>query len=122
MERCGVRDDMRPGLSYLERLHVLENREEAWATLDFRSSVLLPVPFNSTSIYDITGGTLLLGKTLDPESHRGSETVGYSYVALPSLSDPRGEKLEWKWCNLEAKILDIELAVHEHDLIAALTA
>jgi len=121
MERCGVSDDMCPGLSYLDRLRVLENREAAWATLDFRRSVQVPVPINSTRIYDTTGGTLLLGKTLDLESHRNLGTVGYSYVTLPSLSDAQGENLEWKWCNLEAKILDIGLAVHEHDLIAALT-
>ena len=119
MERCAVSDDMRPGLGYLERLRILENREEAWATLDFCRSVQVPVPFNSTSIYDFTGGALLLGTTLDPESRR--DTVGYSYVALPSASDVQGEKLEWKWCSLETTILDIGLAVHEHDLIAALT-
>jgi len=125
MERCGVSDDMRPGLSYLERLRVLENREEAWATLDFCRSVQVPVPINSTSIYDITGGTLFLGKTLDTESRR--DTVGYAYVTLPSLSDVQpatvqGEKLERKWCHLEMKILGVGYAVHEHDLIAALTA
>jgi len=121
MERCAVSDDMRPGLGYIERLRILEDREEAWATLDFRRSVQVPVPFNSTSIYDFTGGALLLGTTLNPES-RG-DTVGYSYVTLPSVSDSdvQGEKLEWKWCSLETKILDIGLAVHEHDLIAALT-
>lgn len=120
MERCAVSDDMRPGLGYLERLRVLENREETWATLDFRRSVQVPVPFSSTSIYDFTGGALLLGTALDPESRR--DTTGYSQIALPSLSDMEGEKLEWKWCNLEEKMLDIGLAVHEHDLIAALTA
>jgi len=119
MERCGVSDDMRPGLSYLERLRVLESREEAWATLDFRRTVQVSIPSNSTRIYAFAGGTLLYGETLDPVGHR--VTVGYSYVTLPSLSDVQGEKLEWKWCNLGTKILYIGLAVHEHDLIAALT-
>ena len=119
MERCGVSDDMRPGLSYPERIRVLNNREEAWATLDFCRSVQVPVPINSTSIYDVTGGTLFLGKTLDPESRR--DTVGYSYVTLPSLCDVQGEKSEQKWFNLETKVLGVGHAVHEHDLIAALT-
>jgi hypothetical protein len=122
MERCGVSDDMRPGLSYTERLRVLENRDEAWATLDFRRTVQITVPSNSTSIYAFTGGTLLYGKTLNPEGRRVGLTVGYSYLTLPSLSDGQDEKSEWKWHNLGTRIICIGLAVHEHDLIAALTS
>ena len=39
MECCSVSDDLRSGLGYLERVQILENREEAWPTLDFRRSV-----------------------------------------------------------------------------------
>jgi len=125
MERFAVSDDLRPGLGYLERLRILENREEAWATLDFRRSVRVSIPFNSTSIYDFGGGVLLFGGTgtpLDPESPRLADTVGYSYISLPSLSDIQGENLEWRWCSLETNILELELAIHKHDdLIVALT-
>ena len=119
MERCGVRDDMRPGLGYPERLRVLENREEAWATLDFRRTVQVSVPSNSTHFYAFTGGTILYRKTLHPMG--GRVTLGYSYLSLPSLCDVQCQNLEWKWCDLEAEILEIGLAVHEHDLMAALT-
>jgi hypothetical protein len=97
-------------------IRVLENREEAWATLDFRRTVQVPVPINSSRVYDTTGGTLFLSKALDLEGSR--VRAGYSYVTLPSLSDAQGENLEWKWCNLEAEIVDIGCAVHEHDLIS----
>jgi len=121
MERCGVSDDLRPGLCYSDRLCILERREEAWAVLDFRKPIQVCVPFDSTSIYDFTGGAFLLGTRLYSASRR--PTVGYSYVSLPSLSEEESQKgVEWMGLNLGIQILDVGLAVHEHDLIAALTA
>ena len=118
MERCAVSDDLRPGLGYLERLRILEKREEAWATLDFRRSVQVPVPFNPSNTYDLTGGAFLLGT--GPSSADDEPTVGYSYVSLPSLSEDK--KVEWKGFNLGIPILDVGLGVYEHDLIVAVTA
>ncbi len=118
MERCAVSDNMRPGLGYLERLRILEKREEAWAMLDFRRSVQVSVPFDATNIYDLTGGAFLQGKILDCTSQR---PTGYTFVSLPSLLDLQDHILEWKSLSLETQILDFGLAVHEHDLIAILT-
>jgi hypothetical protein len=120
MERSAVVDDIRPGLCYPDRLDILEKREQAWHMLDFPRSVQVTVPFESTGIYDFTGGAFLLGTRLYSTSRR--PTVGYSYLSLPSLSDPHDQKLEWKDLSLGTQILDVGLAVHEHDLIAALTA
>ena len=120
MQRSGVSDDLRPGLCYSDRLQILERREEAWATLDFREPVHVRVPFDSTGIYDFTGGAFLLGTRLYSATHR--HTIGYSYVSLPSLSEGKDEELQWMGLNLGIQILDVGLAVHEHDLIAALTA
>ena len=120
MERCAVTDDLRPGLGYLERLRILENREEAWGTLDFRKSVQVLVPFNPTSTYGFTGGALLLGTR--PADAPNQSAVGYSYLSLPSLSDFQEKKLEWKGFSLGTEILDFVLAAHEVDLIAVLTA
>ncbi len=126
MGRCGVTDDLRPGLCYSDRLRILERREQAWATLDFRQPVQVCVPFDSTGIYDFTGGAFLLGTRLYSSSRR--PTAGYSYVSLPSLSEEEKEEegnqkeVQWMGINLGIQILDVGLAVHEHDLIAALTA
>ena len=120
MERSGVSDDLHPGLCYSDRLRILERREEAWATLDFRKPVQVCVPFDSTGIYDFTGGAFLLGTRLYTASRR--PTIGYSYISLPSLSEDQDQKLQWMGLNLGIQILDVGLAVHEHDLIAALTA
>ena len=122
MERSGVSDDMSSGLSYPDRLRMLEKREEAWATLNFHRSINIPLPFDWSNYcpMSFTGGVVLFGTTTDCQSHQS--TVGYSYVTLPSLSDAPDEKFEWKKHDFGAEVLDIQLAVHEHDMIAALTA
>ena len=120
LERSAVSDDMSPGLSYPERLRVLEKREEAWAILNFRRSVNIPIPFNWSKHWSCTGGALLLGTTLDSDSRE--LTMGHSYVTLPSLSDAQDQKFEWMRHDFETEVIDIELAVHEHDMIVALIA
>jgi hypothetical protein len=124
MERSAVIDDIRPGLCYADPLRILEKREEAWEVLDFRRSMQVSVPFESAGLYDFTGGAFLLGTRLYSASRR--PTFGYSYLSLPSLSDAdavaQDQKLERKGLSLGIQILDVGLAVHEHDLIAALTA
>ena len=123
MERCAVSDELSPGLSYPERLRILERREEAWAMLEFRRSVVIPIPFNPTTQHEFTGGALLLGTAPDGRSRQ--PTFGHSYVTLPSLSEAEAQdqklNLDWKAYNLETRIIDVGLAVHEQDLIAALT-
>ena len=120
MERFGVSDDLRSGVSYPERLRLLKTREEAWANIEFRKSVQVTVPFESTGIYDFTGGAFLLGTRLHSASRR--PTIGYSYVTLPSLPGTEDQNLKWGGVSLGIQILDVGLAVHEHDLIALLTA
>jgi len=119
MERSAVNDNMSPGLSYSERLRILEKREEAWAILNFHRSVSFPIPFNWTNHWSCTDGALLLGTASDCGS--SESTVGHSYVTLPSLSDAQDQKFEWKRHNFDIEVIDIELSVHEHDMIAALT-
>jgi hypothetical protein len=122
MERSAVSDDMSSGLSYPERLRILEKQEEGWATLNFHRSINIPIPFDWSNYWpgSLTGGVLLLGTTLDCESYQ--RTVGHSYVTLPSLSDAQDEKFEWKRHNFGTEVLFAQLAVHEHDMIAALTS
>jgi hypothetical protein len=86
--------------------------------LDFRRSERVSVPFKTTTMYDLTGGAFLRGTILDYMSQR---PTGYAFVSLPSLLDPQDQKSVWKGLSLEIPILDVGLAVHEHDLIAILT-
>ena len=120
MERSGVSDDMSPGLSHPERLRILEKREEAWAMLRFHRSVNIPIPFTPSGHWSFTDGAFSLGNAIDRDSPQ--YTVGHSYLTLPSLSDAQDQKIEWERHSFEAEVLEIELAVHEHDMIAALVA
>ena len=120
MERSAVSDNMSPGLSYPERLRILEKREEAWAMLNFHRSVDIPIPFSQTTHWNLADGALSFGTTFDCESRLNA--TGHSYVTLPSLSDPHDQKIEWKGHNFETEVMDVELAVHEHDMRVALTA
>ena len=120
LERSGVSDDLRPGISYLERLLLLQRREEAWANLDFHKNVHVTVPFESTGTFDFTGGAFLLGTRL--HSTHSRPTNGYSYVTLPSLTSTEDQELKWQGLSMGIQILDVGLAVNEHDLIAVLTA
>ena len=120
MERCAVRDDSGPGLCYPERLRILKHREEAWEVLDFRTFLQVSVPFETTSLYDFTGGAFFLSRKHYLANRE--TTMGYSYIALPSLPGAQAQKVEWKDFGLETEMLDFGLAVHEHDLMAVLTA
>ena len=119
MERCSVSDDMSPGISYPERLRLLEEREDAWGMLDFHTSVQqISVPFSSTGFYDLAGGAFFLSTRLDSAS--GPVSMGCSSLNLPSLSNAQHHKLEWKEFNFETEMLNFAPAVREHDLIAVL--
>ena len=120
MERSAVSDYMNPGLPYPDRLRILEKQEESWARLNFHRSVRIPITFTPSNHWSVTGGALLLGTA--PNGENSQLTMGYSYVTLPSLSDAQNQKIEWKAYNFESEVLDIELAVHEHDMIVALIA
>ena len=118
MECCGVSDDIRPGLCYSDRLRILERRERAWGMLNFSNSYRVHVPFDSTDLYELTGGALLIGTRMCARDHRTS--VGYSYVSLPSLSVEQDQKIQWIERDFGTQVLDVGMAVYEHDLIAAL--
>ena len=120
MERCAVRDGMSPGLSYLERLRLLKYREEAWNVLDFRRFFQASVPFETIGRYDFTGGVFFLSRKHYCANRE--TTMGFSYITLPSLSNPQDQKLEWKEFSLETEMLDFGMEVHEHDLVAVLTS
>lgn len=121
LEIAGVEDDHRPGLSYSERLDALTRREIAWKNLEPTSKLSVTVPFHSTGIYDFTGGAFLLGTRLH-EAHR-RPTFGYSYLRLPPSTELACSGIrKWSYVDLQKPIIDIGLAVHEHDLIAVMTA
>jgi hypothetical protein len=120
-EAACVEDNPHCNLSLSERLEQLKRREEAWSCcrIDFRREV--PLQRKSTSIYDLTGGVYLLGDSRngDLTSFRRPLTTGLSYLTLPSLSS---HEPTWSRLDIKRNIIDIGLAIHEHDLIAIVTS
>ena len=92
MECSGISDNLHPGISYPEEcLQLLQMQEEAWADLKFHKNVQVTVPFESTGIYNFTGGMFLLDKSLHSISRQ--PTIGYSYITLSSLTSTKDRKL-----------------------------
>lgn len=135
---AGLEDNPSPacGLVVGDRLRSLKAQERSWRNLDFGKTVTVGVRHKSSSIYDLTGGVFLLGETNDPSHHR---TDALNLVRLPSVDDfhtsghdERGEgsstggrstqMLEsWSRIDIKSKLIDVGLAVQEHDLIAVVT-
>lgn len=109
LDAGGYEDNPKSNLSVTERLDKLRRREEAWSILvpDFKDSI--PLNHNASGIYDLTGGTYLLG-TFDRRA--------LHYITLPSLPS---QTCEWSSVNVSSDVVDIGLSVHEHDLMVVVT-
>jgi hypothetical protein len=92
MEHCGVNDDLHPGLCYLDCLRILKRCEKAWAMLKFCKPVQVCVPFDSTGIYDFTGGAFLLGTRLYNASHRPMIRYSYRVLRFSTVVPGRGRE------------------------------
>lgn len=116
----GVHDDFPPGFSYLERLKALKQRDENWASLRPRSIARMSIPFHASGIYDLTGGVFLLGYKGD--APHSASTRGFCYTTLPTIdSDSSSHSQTWPKVEFGSDVIDVGLAIPEHDLIAVVT-
>lgn len=95
-----------------EKLNDLRRSEDAWGTLEPRFSVSVPVLHNPSGIYDLTGGTYLLGNINKTKLH---------YLQLPTVDDS-SNTLSWKAIKVDRSLIDLGLCVFEHDLIVIVTS
>ncbi|KAI0353408.1 hypothetical protein OH77DRAFT_1427483 [Trametes cingulata] len=105
-----------------ERLRVLRAKEEAWRTLDLTDKRSLMLGHRPSGIYDLTGGTLLLGERRVAEGFSGTDAV--HTINLHSAfaeSGPRAPPTLWSNIDLGKQVIDVGLAIQEHDLIAVVT-
>ncbi|KAI0777510.1 hypothetical protein BD413DRAFT_517383 [Trametes elegans] len=105
-----------------DRLRILQNKEEAWRTLDLSDKRSLPLSHNPSGIYDLTGGVLLLGERRHGEGFSGTDSV--HTVKLHSVfSESNSSTRRSLWSNLDLgeQVIDVGLAIQEHDLIAIVT-
>ncbi|KZV72251.1 hypothetical protein PENSPDRAFT_751148 [Peniophora sp. CONT] len=120
----GVYDPLHSGLSYSERLEIIRRRESAWRTMRPVRRFDVPIGFKASGLYDLTGGTFLLGRSSNPEF---VHTSGYSVLRLPSSGDVDvgegggGGGKRWRDFELDVDVVDFGLSVHEHDLNVVVT-
>ncbi len=107
-----------------ERLRILRAKEHAWRELDLSDRTVLPLSHHPSGIYDLTGGVLLLGERKVTESLVGTDNV--HTVKLHSVFD-RGDgdrpdpNSLWRKIDLGKQVIDVGLAIQEHDLVAIVT-
>ncbi|KAI0367219.1 hypothetical protein BV20DRAFT_1024880 [Pilatotrama ljubarskyi] len=105
-----------------ERLRILRAKEQAWRTLDLSDKRSLVLGHRPSGIYDLTGGTLLLGERRVAEGFSGTDAV--HTIGLHSAfsgSGPRAPPSLWSNIDLGKQVIDVGLAIQEHDLIAVVT-
>jgi hypothetical protein len=115
----GLTDNPSCSLSIAERLRRLKAREEAWNTLDPNFQRTIPVHHRTPGVYDLTGGILVLGEI----DQARFPTQSLMHVVLPSFENngTHGMSSDWSRFNLKSLVVDVCMAVEEHDLIAVLT-
>lgn len=124
LEAAGAEETSPWHLVLADRLHLLKAREAAWRSLAFSRVTTIPVFHLPSSIYGLTSGVFLLGET---SASRGTallkHTDALQIARLPSFQDSGTSKSPpvWSKIALDASVIDIGLAVQEHDLIAVVT-
>ncbi|KAI0674135.1 hypothetical protein C8Q78DRAFT_1184113 [Trametes maxima] len=108
-----------------ERFRILRAKENAWRAFDLSDKVSLPLRHQPSGIYDLTGGTFLLGERRF--SDQSSTTDAVNLIRLHSVFPEGPEHAErdpstyWSKIDLKKQVIDVGLAVQEHDLIAVVT-
>ncbi|KAF9804393.1 hypothetical protein IEO21_09405 [Rhodonia placenta] len=128
LRAAGVENNSSPScrLTIADRLRMLRQREQAWECLEFGRITSIPVKHNPSGIYDLTGGLFLLGESRSP-TRTGTDALHFVRLlsAISDSEESEGEYIaadaKWSRIDLGAHIVDIGLAVQEHDLIAIVT-
>ena len=92
--------------------------------MDLSERTVIPLNHHPSGIYDLTGGVLLLGERQANQSAVGTDNV--HTVKLQSAFDRHDDnKLSsdslWQKIDVGRQVIDVGLAIQEHDLIAIVT-
>ncbi|KAI0746564.1 hypothetical protein C8Q80DRAFT_1121358 [Daedaleopsis nitida] len=120
---AGMVDNPASRLVPAERLRILRQKEESWRTIDLSDRRLLSLQHNPSGIYDLTGGVLLLGERRNTGSHTGTDSV-HTVHLHSAFSNAGGDSRRlslWRTIDLGQQVIDVGLAIQEHDLIAIVT-
>lgn len=124
LHRCGMEQFHDSALNVQDRRRYLLDRETNWHRLSLDTRQQLQTQFNVSGLYDLSSGVLILGENavLDEQEPvfrnlQGRKVHSLELSQLQPPSKPGWEKLEFN-----ARIVDIGLAIDEHDLIASVTS
>ncbi|KAI0755315.1 hypothetical protein C8Q80DRAFT_1144245 [Daedaleopsis nitida] len=118
LQLSGYQDNPYSPLVIAEKYKLLRQQEFAWSCLDFDKEASVRIPFSPSGIYDLTDGVLLLGESVSG-NQSGADTL--RWTTLPALLSASAPQHCWESIDVGAHIVDVGLAVQEHDLIAVAT-
>ena len=116
LQLSGYRNNPHSPLVLADKLKLLRNQESSWGCLDFGQETSIRIPFHPSCIYDLTDGVLLLGESFSGRQY-GADSLRWAKLSQ-ILSQGPGEDY-WNVIDVGAHIIDVGLAVEEHDLIIA---
>lgn len=128
LQLTGYEDNPFSPLVIADKLKLLKQQEAAWLRLDFDQPATVRIPFVPTSIYDLTDGVLLLGESISggqamaPGGQNGADCI--RWTRLNKIYNPDSSITAqdcWERIEVGAHIMDVGLAVQEHDLIVMAT-
>ncbi|KAF9481520.1 hypothetical protein BDN70DRAFT_876157 [Pholiota conissans] len=117
---AGLLDNPRCYLPLSERLGRLKEREQRWNAFEYKTNSVYPVPHNTSNLFEISPSTIVMGIALD---NGKPGTKGLQTAQLATLDTDQGDiPLAWKDFKSQADILEIGVAIEEHDLIACIVS
>lgn len=115
---AGVLDNPRCHLPIVDRLALLKQREKAWSSIEYESSIPIEVPYRSSDIDNVAPSAYVLGRAA--ASDRFTTVALHAVDFLAGIE--RGTPPNWREINVEADVADFAMSVEEHDLIAMVTS
>ena len=104
----------------LEKLRLLDKRAESLNHIDDLYRTRVKVAHRPSNIYDLSNGVYILGDSLNTQTARVTKALRYLEL-FPASNGPQTHDHLWPHFTMGANIVDIGLALQEHDLLAAIT-
>ena len=103
-----------------EKLRLLDKRIDSLKCIDNLRQIRVKVAHRPSNIYDLSNGVYILGDSLSTNTPRTTKAL--RCLDLPSVAaGPSIHDHVWPHFTMGATIVDIGLALQEHDLLAAIT-
>ncbi|KAI0632509.1 hypothetical protein C8Q77DRAFT_1059625 [Trametes polyzona] len=120
LQLYGYEDNPSSPMVVADKLRCLLQQEASWSRLDFERESTVRIPFNPSSIYDLTDGVLLLGESVSG-TQSGADMIRWTRLTELAPGSRALLSPTWERIDVGAHIIDVGLSVEEHDLIVVAT-